>query len=119
TKIRVWTDVLRQDHRPPGRVDTDIEFAKISELGIQRRVQRMVKDIIKVCAPGTGPNERVASSHVRVIKNIRARWRQTKSSWVKELVAGHALIGVADYSRTERRSREVSDRINKSAGDIT
>src|SRR5436190_8640229 len=98
----------------------------------------MVKDIIKVCshlqlsilrklkilaqtqvyAPRTGTNERVPLRNSGVIKDICSGWRQPKCSWIKELITGTPLVWISGHKGTERRSAEISDCVDKAAGDI-
>src|SRR5207244_534516 len=117
----------------------DVEFAEISETAsIQRREERMVKDIIKVCAdlqpctlgkskvftqaevcaPRAGANEKVPFGNRRVIKDVRTGGGEAECSRIEELAVRCALIWVPNDNWTERRSAEISDCINKPTGDI-
>src|ERR1044072_612785 len=73
----------------------------------------------KIHAPRAWSNKRVPLGHVRIIEDISARSRKREGGRVKELIAAHTRIRIANHTWTKTRTTEIADRVNKAAGNVT
>src|ERR1700752_1913297 len=73
----------------------------------------------QVHTPRPWSNQEVSLGHVRIVENVRTCGWQCKRGGIKELIAAHTCIRIADHTRTKTWTTEIADRVDKAAGNVT
>ena len=116
-KVRISVNVPGQDDGVSLRVEADVEIAEATDIvGSHRRDQRMIEDVVEVSAdlqlcvfseakelaqpevdtPGAGADQEVALGDSRIVEEVGARGRHSKSGRAEKLVARNPRIRISD-----------------------